>query len=179
MKTLNKRVFLLLALLAVVLSCGFFTKNVSAATKTGFVTINGKTYYVKEDGSKAKGWMQLGKYKYYFNKKTGVQQKGWMVDRKGRKRYFTSKAGVMLTGWLKDSKGNRRFFDPDTGFMTTGWIELEGETYYMYKKSGVAATGYGVHSTIKTKIPPISLNMFPLAGIPIICFTQTYPTSSV
>ena len=138
MKTLNKRVFLLLALLAVVLSCGFFTKNVSAATKTGFVTINGKTYYVKEDGSKAKGWMQLGKYKYYFNKKTGVQQKGWMVDRKGRKRYFTSKAGVMLTGWLKDSKGNRRFFDPDTGFMTTGWIELEGETYYMYKKSGVA-----------------------------------------
>ena len=83
MKTLNKRVFLLLALLAVVLSCGFFTKNVSAATKTGFVTINGKTYYVKEDGSKAKGWMQLGKYKYYFNKKTGVQQKGWMVDRKG------------------------------------------------------------------------------------------------
>ena len=142
MKTLNKRVFLLLALLAVVLSCGFFTKNVSAATKTGFVTINGKTYYVKEDGSKAKGWMQLGKYKYYFNKKTGVQQKGWMVDRKGRKRYFTSKAGVMLTGWLKDSKGNRRFFDPDTGFMTTGWIELEGETYYMYKKSGVAATGW-------------------------------------
>ena len=51
MKTLNKRVLLLLALLAVVLSCGFFTKNVSAATKTGFVTINGKTYYVKEDGS--------------------------------------------------------------------------------------------------------------------------------
>ena len=49
MKTLNKRVFLLLALLAVVLSCGFFTKNVSAATKTGFVTINGKTYYVKEE----------------------------------------------------------------------------------------------------------------------------------
>ena len=48
----------------------------------------------------------------------------------------------MLTGWLKDSKGNRRFFDPDTGFMTTGWIELEGETYYMYKKSGVAATGW-------------------------------------
>ena len=66
MKTLNKRILLLLALLAVVLSCGFFTKNVSAATKTGFVTMNGKTYYVNEDGSKAKGWMQLGKYKYYF-----------------------------------------------------------------------------------------------------------------
>ena len=51
MKTLNKRVFLLLALRAVVLSCGFFTKNVSAAKNSGVVTINGKTYYFKEYGS--------------------------------------------------------------------------------------------------------------------------------
>ena len=33
--------------------------TVSAATKTGFVTIGGKTYYIKEDGTKQKGWLQL------------------------------------------------------------------------------------------------------------------------
>ena len=80
MKTLNKRVFLLLALLAVVLSCGFFTKNVSAATKTGFVTINGKTYYVKEDGSKAKGW----NINIILIRKPAYSRKvGWLTEKAG------------------------------------------------------------------------------------------------
>ena len=30
--------------------------SVSAATKTGFVTQKGKTYYINKDGSKQKGW---------------------------------------------------------------------------------------------------------------------------
>ena len=34
-------------------------KDVQAATKTGFQTINGKTYYIKADGSKQKGWLTL------------------------------------------------------------------------------------------------------------------------
>ena len=45
--------------------------------------------------------------------------------------------------------------------------------------SGSTFTACGIHSTIKTKILPISFNMFPLVGFPIICLTQTYPTSSV
>ena len=47
--------------------------SVSAATKTGFVTQKGKTYYINKDGSKQKGWLELKGKKYYFNKKTGVQ----------------------------------------------------------------------------------------------------------
>ena len=43
------------------------TTDVQAAT-AGFKTIGGKTYYIKSDGSKQKGWLTLGKYKYYFNK---------------------------------------------------------------------------------------------------------------
>ena len=33
--------------------------SVSAATKTGFVTQKGKTYYINKDGSKQKGWLEL------------------------------------------------------------------------------------------------------------------------
>ena len=33
------------------------TKEVQAATKTGFQTINGKSYYIKSDGTKHKGWL--------------------------------------------------------------------------------------------------------------------------
>ena len=47
--------------------------SVSAATKTGFVTQKGKTYYINKDGSKQKGWLELKGKKYYFDKKTGVQ----------------------------------------------------------------------------------------------------------
>ena len=52
--------------------------SVSAATKTGFVTQKGKTYYINKDGSKQKGWLELKGKKYYFDKKTGVQVKGWV-----------------------------------------------------------------------------------------------------
>ena len=37
----------------------FTAANVQAATKTGFVTINGDSYYINEDGSKQKGWLEL------------------------------------------------------------------------------------------------------------------------
>ena len=97
--------------------------SVSAATKTGFVTQKGKTYYINKDGSKQKGWLELKGKKYYFNKKTGVQVKGWVKDSSGQAiRYFTSGAGYMVTGFITDSNGNTRHFDETTGLLTRGWL---------------------------------------------------------
>ncbi len=118
------------------------TTEVQAANKTGFQTINGKTYYIDPDGSKHKGWLELKGVKYYFDSKTGVQCKGWLKDSKGNKRYFTSKAGAMVTGWLENSKGQKRYFDPKTGIMKTKWMTLNDKKYYFYSNSGVAATGF-------------------------------------
>ena len=42
--------------------------SVSAATKTGFVTQKGKTYYINKDGSKQKGWLELNGKKYELTK---------------------------------------------------------------------------------------------------------------
>ena len=49
---------LMLAMLLIVGSTVFSAsaKEVQAAT-AGFKTINGKTYYIKSDGSKQKGWL--------------------------------------------------------------------------------------------------------------------------
>ena len=97
--------------------------SVSAATKTGFVTQKGKTYYIIKDGCKQKGWLELKGKKYYFDKKTGVQVKGWVKDSSGQAiRYFTSGAGYMVTGFITDSNGNTRHFDETTGLMTRGWL---------------------------------------------------------
>ena len=116
----------------------------SAATKTGFVTENGKTYYINKDGSRQKGWLELNGRKYYFNRTTGVQLKGWAKDSSGKViRYFTKGAGYMVTGNLKDSKGNIRYFDEKTGLLTRGWrTDAKGYKYYYYSGSGVMATGW-------------------------------------
>ena len=49
---------LFLLFFAVGVSMYFTAANVQAATKTGFVTINGESYYINEDGSKQKGWLK-------------------------------------------------------------------------------------------------------------------------
>ena len=104
-------------------------KNVQAATKTGFQTINGKTYYIDADGSKHKGWLFLNGKAYLFNSKTGVQYKGWVKNSKGQKRLFSSKSGAMYTGWVI-SNGKIRYFDENTGYMKTGWMTKDGKRYY-------------------------------------------------
>ena len=111
--------------------------SVSAATKTGFVTQKGKTYYINKDGSKQKGWLKLKGKKYYFDKKTGVQVKGWVKDSSGQAiRYFTSGAGYMVTGFITDSNGNTRHFDETTGLMTRGWLtDTDEYKYYFYSGS--------------------------------------------
>ena len=134
-------ILLLVMLMAAGFTCHSTSRDVQAATKNGFRTVKGKTYYYK-NGKKVKGWLTLNGKKYYFSKSTGVQAKGWVKDKKGRKRYFTSKAGVMVTGWLSNSKRQRRYFAPSTGYMKTKWLKLGGKTYYLYAKSGVAATGF-------------------------------------
>ena len=114
--------------------------DVQAATKNGFKTEGGKSYYYK-NGKKVKGWLTLNGKKYYFNASTGVQVKGWAKDRKG-KRYFYNANGVkgyMATGWLTDSKKNTRYFNPSTGYMTTRWATISKKKYYFYSGNGVAA----------------------------------------
>ncbi len=133
--------YLILLVVAVfVLGC----VSISAATKTGFVTQNGKTYYINKDGSRQKGWLELDGKKYYFNKSTGVQVKGWVKDSSGKAvRYFTKGAGYMVTGYVSDSKGNTRYFDKKTGLMTRGWMtDSKGYKYYFYSGSGIMAKGW-------------------------------------
>ena len=131
--------------------------QVSAATKTGFQTVNGKTYYYNSKGVKHKGWLTLRGKKYYFDTSTGVQKKGWRTLN-GKTYYFGANTGIMTVGWIKDKsdnrryftasgvmvkqwytlKGNKYYFDPSTGIMKKGWLDLgEGRKYYFSKKTGI------------------------------------------
>lgn len=147
MKNLRARQWMkgLMLVCLLLAGCAFFSHSateVQAAT-AGFKTVGGKTYYIKSDGSKQKGWLTLGKYKYYFNKTTGVQVKGWLNVNGQKTYYFTSQKGVMVTGWLTDSRKRKRYFNPKTGKLTRGWMKnSKGEKYYFTSGEGIMATGW-------------------------------------
>lgn len=147
MKNLRARQWMkgLMLVCLLLAGCAFFSHSateVQAAT-AGFKTVGGKTYYIKSDGSKQKGWLTLGKYKYYFSKTTGVQVKGWLNVNGQKTYYFTSQKGAMVTGWLTDSRKRKRYFNPKTGKLTRGWMKnSKGEKYYFTSGEGIMATGW-------------------------------------
>ena len=147
MKNLRARQWMkgLMLVCLLLAGCAFFSHSateVQAAT-AGFKTVGGKTYDIKSDGSKQKGWLTLGKYKYYFNKTTGVQVKGWLNVNGQKTYYFTSQKGAMVTGWLTDSRKRKRYFNPKTGKLTRGWMKnSKGKKYYFTSGEGIMATGW-------------------------------------
>ena len=52
-------------------------KPTETATPTGFVTEASKTYYLREDGSRHVGWLELDGKRYYFDN-MGIMQTGWL-----------------------------------------------------------------------------------------------------
>ena len=87
MQNVNKKfrtwgAFLFLLFFAVCVSVFFSAARVKADTETGFVTINGKSYYINEEGSKQKGWLELDGKKY---RRTG---KGLGHRQQGKKALF-------------------------------------------------------------------------------------------
>ena len=54
------------------------TKPTETEPPTGWVKEGGKTYYLREGGSRHIGWLELEGKRYYFDN-MGVMQTGWMV----------------------------------------------------------------------------------------------------
>ncbi|MDO4648758.1 MAG: N-acetylmuramoyl-L-alanine amidase family protein [Eubacteriales bacterium] len=134
--------FLTLAASGIVSIAG--TQDVQAAT-AGFKTINGKNYYIKSDGQKAKGWMTLNGKRYFFDKSTGVQRTGWLYTSTAKYYFNPSKIPANCyasTGWRKSSDGTRRYFNPTNYKMTTGWATIDGNKYYFNPVTGIMKTGW-------------------------------------
>ena len=79
-----KWMFLLLFFVAGL--CFGTASEAKAAVKTGFQTISGKTYYIKKDGTKQKGWLTLDGKKYYFD--DGQTGKKALFHQQGRRDVY-------------------------------------------------------------------------------------------
>lgn len=128
------------------------------ALRTGWLSQEGRTYYLAENGSKVSGWRKIDGCWYYFSPQDRSMQVGWVrVDGRwyylapedgtmcvgwqliGGRWYYFNEAGVMLTGWVK-LQGSWYYLD-SSGAMATGWQKLQGNWYYL-KGSGTMATGW-------------------------------------
>ena len=117
---------------------------------TGWVTVEGQTYYLnpQADGSQGKmvtGWQYLDDVWYYFNEvsdgtKGAMLKAGWhYLPYEGSVDwYYFDEAGHMLTGWITVD-GARYYLNPEAdgtrGRMRTGWQQIDGKWYYFYETS--------------------------------------------
>ena len=104
--------------------------------KTGWQQIDGKWYYMDENGEAKTDWQQVDG-KWYYMDKNGVMQTGWQqVDSQW---YYMNGSGAMLTGWQQvDGKW---YYMNGSGAMLTGWQQIGGQWYYM-NGSGAMLTGW-------------------------------------
>lgn len=116
----------------------------------GWKTENGTTYYIKPDGQRAYGWLQIGSDWYYFDVATGALQTGFRyidykaydlgttgarkhdqwIEHQGDWYYLNSYgAGVVKCWRLKD--GKYVYLGADGKMQTNCWIQDYGNWYYV------------------------------------------------
>lgn len=79
--------------------------------KSGVQTINGRTYYLGNDGTMISGWINLNDTYYYFDTTRGDNYGAMIVKswvKYDNKYFYFDEQGVMVTGWkqIPDSNGN-------------------------------------------------------------------------
>ena len=101
---------------------------------SGWITLDGATYYCDDDGV-AIGWKKISGRWYYFSVKDAKMLTGWQTI-SGKKYYFTMGGdykGSMLTG-LRTIGGKKYFFNSD-GVLSSGFKTIDGRKYYFSVKN--------------------------------------------
>lgn len=105
--------------------------------KQGLITLDSKTFFIKDDYYLAVGWEQSEGNWYYFNENNEMTT-GWKMLPDFNWYYFRSD-GSMVNGWEKMPDGNWYHFD-ESGVMAIGWKKLSDGNWYYFNESGVMLT---------------------------------------
>lgn len=132
-----------------------FYQDADGSVHTGWLKLDGQTYYLLDGGVPAAGWQTIDDDSYFF-RSTGTMVTGWLYSE--GQQYCLSEDGRLLTGkqeldgetfllledgtaasgWIDLEDG--RYYADEKGHPVTGWLELEGDTYYL-REDGTMATG--------------------------------------
>lgn len=110
------------------------TEGVQATRKTGFTQINGKTYYLNENGEKLTGTFKDNSGSYYFNDK-GEMATGFV--KQDGSTYYYNEDGQLESGLITEN-GKTYVLDKE-GKTQFGWVDNDGKRYYL-NEDGSAVT---------------------------------------
>ncbi|MDE6764656.1 MAG: hypothetical protein K2N26_03280 [Oscillospiraceae bacterium] len=85
--------------------------------ESGWLKIDGKTYYIKKDGTRQTGWLKTKTAKYYFDK-NGVMQKSKWITMKSGAKYYLRKDGKSAVDCTLKIDGENYTFDSDGKLVT-------------------------------------------------------------
>lgn len=110
---MGKRVLCLLLAVAAAFSLAApaLAEGDSAA---GWVEVNGKVYYLNDEGQPLTGWRKIEGQKYYFSP-DGVLATGWKTI--NDRRYYFGKDGVPYTGLRYVATAKKMYLFSNTGVM--------------------------------------------------------------
>ena len=104
---------------------------------TGFNSIDGKLYYMDENGKPETGKVSVAG-KVYFFENDGVMCKGEWKTVNGKRYYFNEEDGSAVDGWLM-LDGQKYWFKNHEMF--TGLTHIANDLYY-FKSNGMMAYGW-------------------------------------
>ena len=130
--------------------------------QTGFLTLNGKTYYLQSSGAMKTGWQKISNTWYYFDSSGAMVSNGWRWI--NSKCYYFDKNGKMAVdtwigeyyvdasgAWVKDkqketdkwiqSSGRWWYRHADGSYTRSGWEYIGGKWYY-FDQNGWMVTGW-------------------------------------
>ena len=93
---------------------------------SGFIEINGNTYYVDTEGCVLTGLQTIGKDLYYFSKYGVMQTGAATVDDK--RFFFDPKTGKAAVGFVERENGYTYYYDGANG-VKTGFVTVNGKLY--------------------------------------------------
>ena len=101
--------------------------NVCGEKASGWISNNGKWYYIDEFTRTIKiGWI-FSNGEWYYTDAEGAMKTGWIYE--NGSWYYLKENGVMATSWIKD---NGKWYLLDSGgAMKKGWAKDHGNWYYL------------------------------------------------
>ncbi len=138
-----------------------FDSNGIARKNSGTPNVDGKKYWIKENGTLGSGWLYLGNWKMYFDPESYSAKTidDGIVDIDGQKylfnsdgiiqafagttvingsKYWFSEEGYLCSGWLTIGNWNL-YFDPVTYKGAAGITQIDGSNY-LFDNNGILKT---------------------------------------
>ena len=129
----------------------YYIQEDGEVLKNGSRSIDGIIYYFGEDGvcyqteKKKTGWIQAENGEYYWHQEDGsiLREGGWH-ELEGKRYFLNYGSGRRRSGWITWSK--RKFYiDPESLEILTGMHQIDGKWYYFDPNSnpvGKMVTGW-------------------------------------